>query len=104
MRVKEYKKNCPFQNSFLFLKAAEREGFEPPVPFGTMVFKTTAFDHSAISPKSGCKYKNYLLIFTNYFYFLFLHAKKIYYKHLSQIKINILLIYKKKAKHTNTTN
>ena len=33
---------------------AEREGFEPPVPCGTMVFKTTAFDHSAISP-TGCK-------------------------------------------------
>ena len=29
---------------------AEREGFEPPVPFGTTVFKTAAFDHSAISP------------------------------------------------------
>ncbi len=26
---------------------AEEEGFEPPVPRGTMVFKTTAFDHSA---------------------------------------------------------
>ena len=36
---------------------AEREGFEPPVPCGTMVFKTTAFDHSAISPK-GCKNRN----------------------------------------------
>lgn len=35
---------------------AEREGFEPPVPFGTMVFKTTAFDHSAISPaERKCK-------------------------------------------------
>ncbi len=32
---------------FLF---AESEGFEPPVPRGTMVFKTTAFDHSANSP------------------------------------------------------
>ena len=32
---------------FLF---AEREGFEPPVPLGTTVFKTAAFDHSAISP------------------------------------------------------
>ena len=31
-------------------RLAEREGFEPPVPFGTMVFKTTAFDHSATSP------------------------------------------------------
>tara|TARA_B100001109_G_scaffold204199_1_gene171182 strand:+ start:118 stop:306 length:189 start_codon:yes stop_codon:yes gene_type:complete len=29
---------------------AEREGFEPPVHCCTMVFKTTAFDHSAISP------------------------------------------------------
>ena len=29
---------------------AEREGFEPSEPFGSMVFKTTAFDHSAISP------------------------------------------------------
>jgi hypothetical protein len=29
---------------------AEREGFEPPVRCRTIVFKTTAFDHSAISP------------------------------------------------------
>lgn len=29
---------------------AEREGFEPPVPCGTTVFKTAAIDHSAISP------------------------------------------------------
>ena len=29
---------------------AEREGFEPPEPFGSVVFKTTAFGHSAISP------------------------------------------------------
>lgn len=34
---------------------AETEGFEPPVPRGTMVFKTTAFDHSATSP--GQRYK-----------------------------------------------
>ena len=26
---------------------AEEEGFEPPVPCGTTVFKTAAFDHSA---------------------------------------------------------
>ena len=30
--------------------SAEREGFEPPVPLSTTVFKTAAFDHSAISP------------------------------------------------------
>ena len=29
---------------------AEREGFEPPVPFGTTVFKTVVIDHSTISP------------------------------------------------------
>ena len=30
---------------------AEREGFEPPVPFGTPVFKTGVIDHSTISPE-----------------------------------------------------
>ncbi len=30
---------------------AESEGFEPPVPLGTTVFKTAAFDHSANSPE-----------------------------------------------------
>ncbi len=32
------------------LTATEREGFEPPVPFGTAVFKTAALNHSATSP------------------------------------------------------
>ena len=31
---------------------AEREGFEPPVPYGTTDFETATFDHSAISPRS----------------------------------------------------
>ena len=44
----------------LTLSFAEREGFEPPVPLGTVVFKTTVIDHSTISPvlenlESGCK-------------------------------------------------
>ncbi len=30
---------------------AEREGFEPPEPLSSTVFKTAAIDHSAISPK-----------------------------------------------------
>ncbi len=34
-----------------FIDFAEREGFEPPVPLSTTVFKTVAIDHSAISPK-----------------------------------------------------
>ena len=29
---------------------AEREGFEPPVPLGTAVFKTAVIDRSTISP------------------------------------------------------
>ncbi len=32
------------------LTITEREGFEPPVPFGTAVFKTAALNHSATSP------------------------------------------------------
>jgi hypothetical protein len=31
---------------------AEREGFEPPGPFGPTVFKTVAIDHSATSPET----------------------------------------------------
>ena len=33
---------------------AEREGFEPPVPFGTPDFESGTFDHSATSPEN-CK-------------------------------------------------
>ena len=49
--------------SALFNLLAEREGFEPPVPLGTVVFKTTVIDHSTISPvlrflESGCKGTN----------------------------------------------
>ena len=33
---------------FLF---AEAEGFEPPVPCGTPVFKTGTFDHSVTPPE-----------------------------------------------------
>ena len=32
------------------LRVAEGEGFEPPVPFSTVVFKTTAFNRSATPP------------------------------------------------------
>ena len=44
---------------------AEREGFEPPVPLGTVVFKTTVIDHSTISPvlfvsKAGAKVTSFL--------------------------------------------
>ena len=35
----------------LRLQFAEGEGFEPPVPLGTTVFKTVVIDHSTIPPK-----------------------------------------------------
>ena len=38
-------------NQLIYTLLAEREGFEPPVPLSTTVFKTAAIDHSAISPK-----------------------------------------------------
>ena len=34
-----------------YIDFAEREGFKPPVPCSTAVFKTAAIDHSAISPE-----------------------------------------------------
>ena len=41
----------PAENSAGFLLLwAEREGFEPPVPLSTAVFKTAVIDHSTISP------------------------------------------------------
>ena len=40
-------KNAP---SGILKLIAEKEGFEPPVPEGTTVFKTAALDRSAISP------------------------------------------------------
>jgi hypothetical protein len=33
------------------LYSAESEGFEPPEPRGSTVFKTAAIDHSANSPR-----------------------------------------------------
>ena len=47
--LKSTKKKSPVNQRLTGL-CAEREGFEPPVPLSTPVFKTGAFDHSAISP------------------------------------------------------
>ena len=62
---------------------AESEGFEPPVPLSTTVFKTAAIYHSAISPKllyqevlpseSGAKVRN-LFEYANFF--AFFNSKK----------------------------
>ena len=37
-------------DAIFYRSFAEREGFEPPDPLRSTVFKTAAFDHSAISP------------------------------------------------------
>ena len=42
---------CNSQGFQFFLDIpAEREGFEPPEPLSSTVFKTAAIDHSAIFP------------------------------------------------------
>ena len=53
-----YTKNEPYRTRSSF-RLAEREGFEPPEPLSSTVFKTAAIDHSAISPSSqlACKKK-----------------------------------------------
>ena len=43
------RKERAITGSFFFF--AEREGFEPPEPLSSTVFKTAAIDHSAISPR-----------------------------------------------------
>ncbi len=48
-----YNDNIPTKkarHNTLLLSMAEREGFEPPDGCPSTVFKTAAFDHSAISP------------------------------------------------------
>ncbi len=45
------------------MSLAEGEGFEPPVPLSTVVFKTTVIDHSTILPvleKRVQRYKEFL--------------------------------------------
>ena len=48
---------------------AEREGFEPPEPFSSTVFKTAVIDHSTTSPRfvglfleQDCKYRYFIWI------------------------------------------
>jgi hypothetical protein len=50
------KQNPRFWRGLVSASLAEREGFEPPELLHSVVFKTTAIDHSAISPaqRYGC--------------------------------------------------
>ena len=51
-KMEDYQKHKKQKSckSFDLQDFAEREGFEPPVPLGTTVFKTVVIDHSTISP------------------------------------------------------
>ena len=42
----------------LFVFSAEREGFEPPVPLSTAVFKTAVIDHSTTFPMLIVSYRS----------------------------------------------
>ena len=53
-------KNEPYRTRSSFC-VAEREGFEPPEPLSSTVFKTAAIDHSAISPRTALLLKRVAL-------------------------------------------
>ena len=38
---------------FKSVPLAEREGFEPSIPFGILAFQASALDHYATSPPAG---------------------------------------------------
>ena len=61
---------------------AEREGFEPPEPRSSTVFKTAAIDHSAISP--GTKVRTFFISanFFRTFFALFLKQKSPYIRNV----------------------
>ena len=58
-------KKMSFDIFLLRCDLAEREGFEPPEPRSSTVFKTAAIDHSATSPrdKSTAKFRNHQINF-----------------------------------------
>ena len=75
---------------------AEREGFEPSVPFGTPHFQCGAFDHSTISPlRYTYKISPFQLFFKLFFKFsrlfvnLFRKLRKISASLMSQICTNM---------------
>ena len=81
------KQTTEFQSSALHRDLAEREGFEPPEPRSSTVFKTAAIDHSATSPKDKS-----ISFFLNHqiFFEIFLQLICIY-----QI-INVIISHQKK--------
>ena len=51
---REYAANRPSNRLIYLAILAEREGFEPPDPFESAVFKTAALNRSATSPGNQC--------------------------------------------------
>ena len=102
---------------------AEREGFEPPEPLSSTVFKTAAIDHSAISPRTALLLKrvalflksdakiwrfyytakffcNFFRVIFHFFYSNFVKAYntiycdgKIFYKKIDKIKKRLCLLF-----------
>ena len=60
-----YTKNEPYRTRSSFW-LAEREGFEPPEPLSSTVFKTAAIDHSAISPRNRLQKYCFFFKYTNF--------------------------------------
>ena len=63
---------------------AEREGFEPPEVLPSTVFKTAAFDRSAISPKRLQRYSFFLSLYIQL---------KLLYKYLIFFNLQLNLPY-----------
>ena len=80
LRQRYKNKRYRFLDTFLLRGLAEREGFEPPEPRSSTVFKTAAIDHSATSPKDKSiefflnhqiflqKFFSYFLLYFAYYY------------------------------------
>ena len=64
--------NPLYYRSTTLPRHTEREGFEPPIPCGITVFKTAAFDHSAIAPNQRVCIIRYFKKSVNSFYFFLL--------------------------------
>ena len=60
-----YTKNEPYRTRSSCC-VAEREGFEPPEPLSSTVFKTAAIDHSAISPRNRLQKYCFFFKYTNF--------------------------------------
>ena len=73
LRQRYKNKRHRFLDAFLLRGLAEREGFEPPEPRSSTVFKTAAIDHSATSPKDKS-----IAFFLNHQIFCKLFSKNFY--------------------------